>query len=318
MSRQPTKTGSREPAVRETAHATVITAAAAPPEPTVFAALREFSYAARGPWSGPGAGPVDIAEEFHEASKVAEAFPGQALGPAGRYIATSVEAPFALGRKALAHTGPRRELPAATSLPVDLREVAHRRRSALPHTCDAVSLQDVGTILGLSAGTSADRPGLRVTPSGGAMYPLDVFLIAHRVDGLPPGAYLYEPIGHTLLARGTVDPATFHSRAGGSLAPEQPSLTLAVAATFGRTRAKYGLRGYRFALLEAGHLIQAAITLATALGLASLPWGGFVDAAVDSELDLDGLERSCVYLLAVSAPPVTALADSTPADGGGR
>jgi hypothetical protein len=32
-----------------------------------------------------------------------------------------------------------------------------------------------------------------------------------------------------------------------------------------------------------------------------LPWGGFIDAAVDAHLELDGLERSCVYLLALSA-----------------
>jgi SagB-type dehydrogenase family enzyme len=81
----------------------------------------------------------------------------------------------------------------------------------------------------------------------------------------------------------------------------QPALTLAVAGTFARSRAKYGLRGYRFALLEAGHLVQAALTVATALGASTLPWGGFIDAAVDAHLELDGLERSCVYLLALSA-----------------
>jgi SagB-type dehydrogenase family enzyme len=94
----------------------------------------------------------------------------------------------------------------------------------------------------------------------------------------------------------------FHQRASASVDTPQPALTIAVVATFARSRAKYGLRGYRFALLEAGHLVQAAVTTATALGLAALPWGGFIDAAVDARLELDGLERSCVYLLAISAP----------------
>jgi SagB-type dehydrogenase family enzyme len=97
-----------------------------------------------------------------------------------------------------------------------------------------------------------------------------------------------------------VEPVAFHREAGGAMAPEQPSVTFALVATFARTRVKYGLRGYRFALLEAGHLAQAVITTATAIGLHTLPWGGFVDSAVDGALELDGVERSCVYLVGVS------------------
>lgn len=276
-----------------------VTDADAPP-PTVFAALRSFSYDPRGPWPAGSGGPSDLAEEFHAASKVAADFPGQALGPAGRRLVASSQAPFALGRKALAHTGPAVVLPAPEPLPIDLRAVTFLRRSQLPDEGGPLELGQLGTVLGLSAGAAPDRPGLRVTPSGGAMYPLDVAVLAHRVDSLVPGAYLYDPIRHALRPRGEVDPVEFHRSAGGSIGPAQPAVTLAVVATFARSRAKYGLRGYRFALMEAGHLVQAASTVATALGLATLPWGGFVDAAVDARLELDGLERGCVYLLALS------------------
>lgn len=272
------------------------------PPPTVFASLRSFGYEPRGPGLADDGPPADLAEEFHAASKVAAAFPGQALGPAGRLLATSAEAPFALGRKALAHSGPRIALPSPPQLDVELRSLSYRRRSRLPTDCGALDLGAVGAILGLSAGACPARPGLRVTPSGGAMYPLDVIAVAHAVDGLAGGAYVYDPIGHGLLPRGEVDPLAFHAQASASVAAPQPALTLAVVATFARSRAKYGLRGYRFALLEAGHLVQAALTVATALELDSLPWGGFVDAAVDGQLELDGLERSCVYLLAISVP----------------
>lgn len=271
------------------------------PAPTILASLREFGRAPTGPWCPDGGPPVDLAEEYHEASKVTAAFPGQALGPAGRQLAASATGPFALGRKTLTSTGPHLSLPAPAALPVDLAAVVRRRRSGLPDECGDVPLDALGTILGLSAGAAPDHPGLRMTPSGGAMYPLDVILLAHRVTGLPAGGYVYDPIGHALLPRGALDPQEFHRRANAVAPPPQPSLTLAFVATFARTRAKYGLRGYRFALLEAGHLAQAALTLATALGLATLPWGGFVDAAVDADLEVDGLDRSCVYLLAISA-----------------
>ena len=53
-------------------------------------------------------------------------------------------------------------------------------------------------------------------------------------------------------------------------------------AVFGRTRFKYGQRGYRFALLEAGHVAQNVVLAAAALGVAALPLGGYYDAQVDA------------------------------------
>jgi SagB-type dehydrogenase family enzyme len=267
----------------------------APPVTSAAPLLRSFSY---GTPDG-----TDPAEAFHEASKVAPDFPAGALGPAGRYLAVTPGAHLSLGRKALAHTGPRIRLPTAEPLPVDLTGLVRSRRSALPDASRPVSLDSVGTVLALSAGSSPGRPGLRVTPSGGALYPLDVLLVAADVVGLPPGGYAYDPIEHALLPRTEVEPRDFHARAGGTgpLGPPQPAVTLGIVATFARTRAKYGLRGYRFALLEAGHLAQAVLVAATALGLCSLPWGGFHDCAVDTMLELDGLERSCLYLLCLSA-----------------
>ena len=179
----------------------------------------------------------------------------------------------------------------------------NRRRSQLPDPCAPLPLNDLATVLALSAGRSPDRPELRVTPSGGALYPVDAVVIASQIDGLTPGAYLYDPLAHALRPRLDVDPARFHREAGGPMAPPQPSCTVALVATFGRTRAKYALRGYRFALLEAGHLAQAVIVAATALEHATLPWGGFLDAAVDRAFELDGVQRSCVYLVALSGRP---------------
>jgi SagB-type dehydrogenase family enzyme len=280
------------------------------PAPFAGATLAGFAYELRGAWPAPrGAGPdpgpdpgPDLAEEFHEASKIAAAFPGQSLGPAGPLLATEPDAAFALGRKALATAGPAYRLPPAAPLPVDLTEVTARRRSALPERAGPLPLASLGTVLALSTGTVPGRPGYRAVPSAGALYPLDVVVLALDVTGLPPGGYVYEPVAHALLPRGELDPVAVHTAAGTGAPPPRPSVLLAVVATFARTRAKYGLRGYRFALIEAGHVVQAAGTAATALGLAGLPWGGFADAEVDRRLDLDGLERSCVYLLALSAP----------------
>jgi SagB-type dehydrogenase family enzyme len=70
---------------------------------------------------------------------------------------------------------------------------------------------------------------------------------------------------------------------------------LLVLAVFGRTRFKYGQRGYRFALLEAGHLVQNVVLAAAALEVPALPWGGFYDAQLDALVGADGVDESVVY-----------------------
>jgi SagB-type dehydrogenase family enzyme len=71
---------------------------------------------------------------------------------------------------------------------------------------------------------------------------------------------------------------------------------------FWRTRFKYGLRGYRFALLEAGHVVQNVLLACTALGLAAVPVGGFYDRPVDALLGADGVNESVVYAVSLGRP----------------
>lgn len=280
-----------------------------PPAPTVRAQLRAFVHAAAGPDSHRGE-VIDVAEDFHEAAKIQPAFPGRALGPGGRWLASTPGSHLELGRKSLACRGPADPLPPAASLPGDLTALLRSRRSGLPAQPGPISRADLATVLALCAGRSPDDPGRRVIPSGGGMYPLDVIAIVHTVPGLPPGAYLYDHVTHALRRRTELVPETFHA-AVHRPAPEPPpipSVTLAVVATFGRSRVKYGVRGYRFAMIEVGHLAQNALLVATALGLHTVPWGGFVDREADRFLELDGLDRSCLYLIGLCGDGGTAAA----------
>ncbi len=80
------------------------------------------------------------------------------------------------------------------------------------------------------------------------------------------------------------------------------ALLVVVTGVFWRSRFKYGLRGYRFTLLEAGHLGQNLLLAAAALDLAALPVGGFYDRRVERLLGVDGVNESALYLFAVGRP----------------
>ena len=64
-----------------------------------------------------------------------------------------------------------------------------------------------------------------------------------------------------------------------------------------RIKFKYGERGYRFLLLEAGHIAQNLLLAAEADGMGGVAIGGFLDDPLNDLLDLDGVEEAVVYMV---------------------
>jgi SagB-type dehydrogenase family enzyme len=190
-----------------------------------------------------------------------------------------------------------------------LDEVLLTRRSARAFGSQPVSLPELAKVLRMSYGVSRDETGsgidrpLRLAPSAGALYPLELFVYAARVDGLAAGLYHFDAENGDLdtlaLAPHAELPAGLVVQA--DLA-ESAAATLFVAAVFFRSTFKYGDRGYRFVLLEAGHLVQNAILTAAALGLEAASIGGYFDRDVDRYLGMDGLNQSVVYMLHIGHP----------------
>ena len=73
--------------------------------------------------------------------------------------------------------------------------------------------------------------------------------------------------------------------------------------TFWRSRFKYGQRGYRFALLEAGHLAQNVLLAAEALDLGAAPIGGFYDRQLAEFLEIDGVNEGPLYVIPIGSKP---------------
>lgn len=116
----------------------------------------------------------------------------------------------------------------------------------------------------------------RPVPSAGGLYPLSLFAMLRRVEGMEDGVYRYHPLGHGLEA---IAPLPSKEEAG-ELLLAQPFVTEASAVVFisaalELTLGKYGARGYRYLLLEAGHVAQNLCLLAVANGMTSLCIGGF-------------------------------------------
>ena len=73
-------------------------------------------------------------------------------------------------------------------------------------------------------------------------------------------------------------------------------MTVLIAGAIRRTRTKYGERGYRYVLLDIGHLAQNLCLVGVALDLAVTTTGGFFDDMANDLLRLDGVDEAVLYV----------------------
>lgn len=179
---------------------------------------------------------------------------------------------------------------------VSLEEVLSARRSVRDYKDSALSLQEVAQLLWAAQGITADWGG-RTAPSAGATYPLEVYVVVGKVEGLKPGVYHYIPSSHSLrnVLEGDLREQLSSSALGQRCVAEAP-VTVVVAAIFGRTTGRYGERGIRYVHMEVGHVGQNICLQAETLGLATVMVGAFRDEVVKSLLKL---KEEPLYLIPV-------------------
>ena len=184
-------------------------------------------------------------------------------------------------------TGQRIPLPAAASggeMPVE--EALEQRRSIREFSRDGLELDDVSQLLWAAQGVTSRR-GFRAAPSAGALYPLELYVVAGDVAGLSPGVYRYRPKKHDLVLVADGD----RRKPLAAAALEQgwvrrAPAVLVIAAVYERTMAKYGQRGLRYVHMEVGHAAQNVYLQATARGLGTVMVGAFEDDEVREVLGL--------------------------------
>lgn len=151
----------------------------------------------------------------------------------------------------------------------------------------------------ISRGKSLDQ-SRRPYPSAGARYPLEVYPIVLNCIGLKKGLYHYNVKENFLeLLLGEDLSKWLIKVTGGEGWIENAGVIFIITGVLDRTRIKYGNRGYRYALIEAGHLGQNLCLLATELGLGSCPLGGYIDEEVNKLLDINIQKESALYLITV-------------------
>jgi SagB-type dehydrogenase family enzyme len=141
----------------------------------------------------------------------------------------------------------------------------------------------------------------RNSPSAGGLYPMEIFVSTQAVEDLAAGLYHYEPRGHGLHRVSDAVPTDFVEALLHQHYVVNANALFVFTSVFMRSMCKYGARGYRFALLEAGHQAENICLMAVQLGLGSLCIGGFHDMSLNAILGIDGKHHAALYCVAVGS-----------------
>lgn len=185
-----------------------------------------------------------------------------------------------------------------------LSEIIKKRRSARKFSGLPISKNDLFHLLFFSCGITyfgkTPDASRRPYPSAGGRYPLEVYPIVLKCEGIKKGLYHYNLKENSLelLVEENFNKWLIKIT-GGEKWIEKAAIVFAITGVLDRTRIKYTNRGYKYILIEAGHLGQNICLLTTEVGLGSCCIGGFIDDEVNKLIDINLQKEVALYLIAV-------------------
>jgi SagB-type dehydrogenase family enzyme len=185
-----------------------------------------------------------------------------------------------------------------------LERTIEARRSIRTFSGAPLGVDQLARLLFFTYGRTDRRGSFRAVPSGGALYPLELYLAALNVDGLEAGIYHYAGETHHLdvVEAGNCHAALRDVLYSKGIDIDRASAVVVVTAAFQRSTIKYFDRGYRTVLMEAGEAAQNLSLLATSMDLGACLVDGFNDDRLSELLDIDGVDEAPLLAAVLGRP----------------
>lgn len=182
----------------------------------------------------------------------------------------------------------------------DLWQAINQRKSLRQYAEHPLDLEELSLLLWATQGVHriSSRPAtLRTVPSAGARHAFETFILVNQVEGLAPGLYRFAAIEHALQAVDTSNDVNARITAAceDQTQVSRSAVTFIWAAVIERMTWRYPERGYRYILLDAGHVCQNLYLAAEAMQCGACAIAAFDDDVLNYELGLDGISQFAVY-----------------------
>ena len=179
---------------------------------------------------------------------------------------------------------------------ITLEETLTARRSVRNYKDEPLTLQEISQLLWACDGKTSEWGG-RTSPSAGATYPLEIYIVVGNVEGIEPGLYHYVIENHSLVEvkKGDLRRKLSSVCLNQTMVVEAP-VSIVISGIFERTTTRYGERGIRYVFMEVGHCGQNIHLQSEALGLGTVMVGAFDDEGVRKVL---GIKEDVFYICPV-------------------
>lgn len=191
------------------------------------------------------------------------------------------------------------KLPKPTKSYSDLDNIMINRKS-VRNFHNKLTLKDISKILYFSLGLydySHPYTSKRFHPSAGKRYPLEAYVLSLN-SSLSTGGYHYNIKTHNLEELVLCNKGHITELFSEEFI-QNASIIICLSSVFRRSTSKYSDRGYRFSLIESGHVGQNIHLSATALNKFSCPIGGFYDEKINNFFKLFPLQEAIIYTYAI-------------------
>ncbi len=184
---------------------------------------------------------------------------------------------------------------------LDLWQAIQQRTTVRNYSDQALTLEELSLLLWYTQGVKrvSKRPvTLRTVPSAGARHAFETYLLVNKVEGLAAGLYRYVAIEHALVVLDLAPDVNARLTAACEDQSQvaNSAVTFAWGAVIERMIWRYPERGYRYILLDAGHVCQNLYLAAEALGCGVCAIAAYDDDLTNQVFGLDGESQFIVYL----------------------
>ncbi len=165
------------------------------------------------------------------------------------------------------------------------------RRSMRIFKPESLSIEEISQLAWAAQGVNDPR-GFRTSPSAGAFYPINLYIVTQNVENLPKGIYKYKAEEHELIQIASEENASqFFNSITTQYSLKNPAAIFIFSAKVEQIIASYGSFGKKFLYMEAGHTTQNLYLQTTSLEIGTTMIGGVNEKEIRQALNMSSYEH---------------------------